>query len=198
MKIFSIRKGKLLIIIGAGAALAVALFCIGRKPSPVSAPSDPSSPNGSIAQTQLTDYSISELLAQNLPQNSPVTDLSAHISKDGDIRIDCTLLSQAISDFCNGYSLDIPTPIRFMLTMLPEKVPVSFSMHIALVSQSGGLALSPRSLTVNGMDISPNILPDEFELNINRAINGILFKSGEKIRSLELDDGKISITLAEK
>ena len=202
MKILSSHKGKLFLSLGTGAVAilaAVLLLYSHKKAQPDIKPDD----NSWIADnhadiTQLTDLTLADILLQNMPHNIPISELSVHISQDGYIQLNCILLSDSFSDFFQSLGTNIPAPIKLVLTMLPDKVPASFAMRISLDSQSGKLSLTPQSLSLNEIDISPTLLPAEFEIEINRIINDFLFKPNEKIRALDLSDGKITVTLTEK
>jgi len=145
---------------------------------------------------ELNDAIITRLLLDYLPENIPFSNLVVHISSDGNIKLDCTSGGSALLNFIKKNRSDISPSLKLIMKLLPESVPVSVNLRISVDSQTGHLSLKANDFSINNIELSGSILPNELEVDINKAVNSLLSKSGKKIDSINISDGKILMNLA--
>lgn len=204
MKIFSLKSKKSTIIfIFCGLAILFSgvftMRAVSEKRSTtVSDTSTPNADGNGATVFELNDAVITRLVLDSLPDNLPLSDVVVHISDDSNIRIDCTLSPSELIDFCAASGVKISPSLKFMAKLLPESVDGAFCFGLTFDSASNKLNLTPQMLSVNGIDLSAELLPDDFSISINQAVNTLFSQKDKKIQSITVTDGKILIDLTDK
>ncbi len=206
MKIFSFKSKKstvIFILCGLFLLLATAFTIPGISDRKSTATSDASSNSNSKEENapshfELNDAVITRLVLDNLPDNLPLSNVVVHISEDSSVRIDCTLSPAELIDFCTDSGVNIPASLKFMAKLLPENVDAAFCFNLTLDTDTKELRLTPQIISVNGIDLAAELIPDDFSVSINQAVNTLFSHKEKKIQSISVEDGKILINLTDK
>lgn len=147
---------------------------------------------------ELNDAIITRLVIDNLPEDIPFSNLVVHISEDSEIKIDCVMQRDTLTEFINNKAKNIPSYVKLITNFLPDSVPMSLNLSLAVDSKEGLLILTPQSITVNNIELTTTMFPSELEISINSAINSLISSDGKKIESITLSEGHIRVNLTEK
>ncbi len=205
MKIFSFKsKPSILFITSFGCVflLLSAVFIrsiTDKKASPVpKSAMQPKESKENSSVMELNDAIITRLVIENLPEDIPFSNLVVHISEDSEIKIDCSMQRDALTEFINNKTNNIPAYVKLMTNLLPDSVPLSLNLRLAVDSKQGHLILTPQSIIVNNIELTTTMFPTELEVSINHAINSLISNKGKKIESITISDGNIRVNLTEK
>ena len=205
MKIFSFKsKPSILFIASFGCIFlllsAIFMRSIGEKKISSLQKSDaqPKESKENSSVLELNDAVITRLVIDNLPENIPFSNLVVHISEDSEVKLDCVIQRDALTEFINNKKQNIPSYVKLITNFLPDSVPMSLNLRLAVDSKEGLLILTPQSITVNNIELTTSMFPAELEISINRAVNSLISKSGKKIESIALSEGHIRVNLTEK
>ena len=139
---------------------------------------------------------ITKAIIAGIPENSGITDIHAQVYPDDTIGLTCTFSPASLINYCSENGSELSPSAKLMIKLLPDSVNASARFALSLDVEKNLLTLSPRTLSLNGMELDGALLPEELSISVSRGINGFLNNNQRKIESITISEGKILLNLA--
>lgn len=138
----------------------------------------------------LTEEYIASVMGTYMPQGLPKDNVKVSIWQTGQVYVGAVADRGQLEDLLANY---IGMKEKLFLKLLPRQFELGLTFLASPDGESGLLSFTPQKFTVNGMDLSVDILPIEVTRAISDGINSAILNSGFYFTQIVLKDGEVEL-----
>ena len=138
----------------------------------------------------LKEEYIASVIGGYMPAGLPKDNVKVSIQQTGEIYVGALADRKDLEDMLASY---IGMKEKLFLKLLPRQFELGLTFMASPDGESGLLTFVPKAFTVNGMDLSVDILPTEVTRAISDGINSAILSSGFYFTQIVIKDGEVEL-----
>ena len=150
-------------------------------------------PSEDAIRVDITQEKLRELLENAMQESFPLTLTALTISSDGTISMKGSAERDKFVELLESQQDSSLRSYILLLQIAPSRVDLSGKVGVSYDTAAEQVSLDPRDLTVAGIGVPTNLLPDSMTNSLNAALTGFFAEYGHAPTALTLHDGYMTV-----